>query len=277
MKVLSTDVVMRKVGRTEQLQGSPKYRPISSISRRFQGYLDKAIKNRLRFLKEGSIEYDMRVVYDEAGGGTKGINAIIDSFKLEILEVTFISGNYKQDCKAIEHLEDFYMIVSDSLRPKGYNIATGSTGPHVSESSGGYGASRLQVTLDHLISHGWNMGDIAFYLRISVQQLDTIVRRAHEGKYFTIVQEELIENKMFELIEEGYMTPGQLADFFKGYGPNEAFAFLAKTKKGKEYLKSLITSLIIQNGYKNYDPLLKDLGLVKSRKVYAPGIFQNFM
>jgi len=55
------------------------------------------------------------------------------------------------------------------------------------------------------------------------------------------------------------------------------FAFLAKTERGKKSLKSLITSLIIQNGYDSYDPIVRALGLTKSKGYLYPGAFQAFM
>ncbi|NVM55121.1 MAG: hypothetical protein HWN66_15555, partial [Candidatus Helarchaeota archaeon] len=264
------DLIMRKVGRTEQLKGSPKYRPVSSISVRFQGYLDGAIKTDLQYLTERTIEYDMRVVYDEAGGGDNGIRAILDSFELEILEIMFISDNYLQDCKIIEHLEDFYIWASDSKRPRGYNEAGGSAGPHVRESRSAHATVRLHATMDHLISHGFTMGEVAFYLRITVAQLDAHVRMAHNGKTFSVVQDELIENKMFDLIDEGYLTPGELGPYFNGFGPNGIFAQLARTERGKSYLKSLITSLISQHGFETYDPLLRELGMRRTRLGLQP-------
>lgn len=57
----------------------------------------------------------MVVIYHEAGRGNDGVNAIVDSFKLEILEIMFITGSYEQDCRAIEHLEDFYIDISESI------------------------------------------------------------------------------------------------------------------------------------------------------------------
>lgn len=55
------------------------------------------------------------------------------------------------------------------------------------------------------------------------------------------------------------------------------FAFLAKTERGKKSLKSLITSLIIQNGYDSYDPIVRALGLTKSKGYLYPGASQAFM
>ena len=55
------------------------------------------------------------------------------------------------------------------------------------------------------------------------------------------------------------------------------FAFLARTERGKKSLKSLITSLIIQNGYDSYDLIVRALGLTKSKGYMYPSAFQAFM
>ncbi|KKM68665.1 hypothetical protein LCGC14_1458640, partial [marine sediment metagenome] len=264
-------VEMRKVGRTEQIKGSYKYRPLSSISARFKGYLDDAISPaNAGMLKAGSIEGDMRTVYDLAGEGQKGINAIIDTFQIEIIEIMTISDSYDLDTKTIEYLEDFWMDISDSRRPGGYNIAKGKAGSHVREETSGHGVKRRAEATNRLITQGFTKIEIGYYLKLSQTEMDNFIKRLHEGRDWKTIQNEMIGAKMFELIEQGTILPAELAPYFRGFTPIEVFNFLASYDEGRQHLKSVITSLITDHGYSTYESLLQGLGISRTKSMVTP-------
>ncbi len=192
------------------------------------------------------------------------------------MEILFISQDYQHDCKCIEALEDFYMVISRSQYPEGYNIATGAAGPHVREEISGHALKRMKEALDTLISNGFSRADLAFYLKLGNEaRVDKLIQNAYEGKKFTVVQRELIEGKIFDLVEIGYVTPGDLFPYFKGFTPNELFSFIVKSEKGRRYMKALVASLISKYGIDRYAGLLEHLGMQPTRLYRAiPGSLQ---
>ena len=177
----------------------------------------------------------------------------------------FISDNYQNDKLIIEYLEDFWMDVSGSRSPSGYNIASGRTGRHVPETSGGHGAKRLETTLNNLMSHGFTKAELWGYVKMSEGKIERLVSQAHEGETFSVVQDKLISKKLFSLIDEGFLTPGQLSPFFRGFTSNDIFNFLHNNKKGKVYLKSIIATVGAKHDSISWDLIMGDLGLQRTR------------
>ncbi|TKJ19497.1 MAG: hypothetical protein CEE43_15165 [Promethearchaeota archaeon Loki_b32] len=124
------------------------------------------------------------------------MNAIIDTFKLEIIEIMFISDSYSQDKKIIEQLEDFYMNTLGTLRPTGYNVASGAAGLHVAEERGGHGTKEFVRTFDHLVSHGFELYKLADYFDMSISALSDRIKDTHQGRKFSEIQAELIGDKI---------------------------------------------------------------------------------
>lgn len=186
--------------------------------------------------------YDMRKVSDSVGGGKVGVKAIFDTFRLDIVEIIFISELYSKDTKIIEHLEDYYMVTEKTLVPEGYNIASGIAGPHVSEFRSGHARARLHAKLDAIIAQGFTIAKIANYLKLSYTKIQQEVNIAHEGASFSDIQKEFITNRIFSIVGEGYFTIVELSQFFKGFNPTDVYHSLRKTNKGKDYLKGLISS-----------------------------------
>ncbi|MFW9876197.1 MAG: hypothetical protein ACFFG0_24100, partial [Candidatus Thorarchaeota archaeon] len=118
------------VGRTQRVRGTYYYHLYSSMSIRFQEELERAFYVDIRELKKAKNQfyYDMRVIFDNAGRGQAGMDAIRNSMELEIIEIQLLSDNYKKDTEIIKNLEDYWI---DTFRAQGedlYNVAGGSWG-----------------------------------------------------------------------------------------------------------------------------------------------------
>lgn len=268
------EVDMSKVGRTEQKLGTNRYPPVSGISRRFESYLRKAIRPQSIYdINEGTIEYDMRSVYDDAGGSLAGEKAIINTFKLEIVEIMFISESYSQDKRVIEQLEDFYINRFGTHVPTGYNIASGASGAHVAEEKGGHGTKEFVRVLDHLISHGFEFIKLADYFGMSETSLREWIKATHSGEGFSELQTKFIEEKIRELVYERLILPKDLEPYFKDLDCDEVFLYMKKVDNG-ELLRGIIATLIsmgiahIDSGYRHkyvsYEPLAEYMGLSKA-------------
>jgi len=239
------DTIRGKIGRTEQVQGSHQYLPVSGISIRFSGYIfDAILPDSIDLLRSDTIAYDMRKVYNDAGGKDAGIKAIVNTFTLEIVEIVMISESYSKDKKIIEQLEDYYMVIKKTLIPEGYNEAPGSFGGHVSELRSGHARKNLHIKLNAIISQGFTIAKIAGYFNLPYKAIQEEVTIAHGGRTFTVVQRDFITERIFSIIDEGYFTLVELSGFFKGFKTIDVFSFLKKTDKGNEYLKGLIASAI---------------------------------
>ena len=235
------------IGRTERSRGTPYYRPFSSISIRFQEEIEYAIFTNIGRLQNGENQmyYDMRMLYDAAGKGKAGINAIVNGFGLEIVEVQVISDSYKRDCMIIEHLEDGW-ISSTSRDYELYNVATGSTGKHVLEASSGHAAKELHAKIRYMIENGFSKNEIKDYVGIS--NIDELISRACDSMQYSKAKLEYVGTKLLKLISNGVFTIRELASYFRGMDVWDVFRFLAREdfSIGNEYLKGLIISTYLQ-------------------------------
>ena len=268
-------------GRTERRRGTPNYRPYSSISIRFHEEIKTAIKTSIPILKKkkSPMYYDMRVVYDNAGEGQKGINAIVKNFKFDIVELLVISESYEGDVQIIEQLEDYW---SDVAILQGYELYTkagGSIGAHVLEEKGGHGRKEAHEKAKDLIRHGFSKKDIAQYFGMPYSppygssRLNGLLAEALEGKSYTKARNEYVGSEILNLIDNGVLTISELSSYFRGMSDIDLFMFL-KTKhftQGNLYLSGLISSAILKlrqdlvfgmyyHAY-TYSDIMEELGL----------------
>ena len=215
--------------------------------------------------------YDMHMIYMSAGGGQQGINAIVDSFELEIVEIQLISDNYDYDCKMIERLEDYWMDRAKELGEL-YAAAGGHAGAHVAETRSGHAMKRLETRLFELFRHGYSKSKIAEYLSLPTFEedhyyaLDNLINSATNGKTWTTARDEYIYKEILNLIDSGIWTLNELASYFRGMDKYDLFAFLARKDStlGNLYLKGLISSVLLgygEDSYITYGGLMKKLGV----------------
>jgi len=258
------DVIMTKAGRTERARGTPEFRPVSSISVRFAEYIHNAIDpESINDIKEGTIAYDMRVAYDDAGGDDAGIKAIFDTFQLEIIDVMFLSESYAKDCTYLEILESFRMRDFHTKYPEGYNIAEGSAGMHVAKHRSGYAREALHEKIRHLISIGMESYKMSYYLGYhSYNDFLKEIKLATQSDTFEDAQFKFLGERMLSLIQQGYLTPANLEPFFPHMSVSDVFNFLARFNPN--YIKCLVSKILIESkGKFTYRSLAKIFAVSK--------------
>ncbi len=267
-------------GRTEQRQGTPYYRPYSSISKRFQQEINRAIytkRDKLR-KKENQMYYDMRMIYDNAGRGQKGINAIVKNFKLEIVEILLISGKYKRDCRILEELEDYWRDRASEFGEL-YSSVGGSAGSHVARIRSPYGKEERYAKVRDLIRHGYSKKEMADYLDLfwnplyGSNALNNLIDEA-TGMSYTAANLKYVGSEIINLLDSGIFSLEGLSSYFRGMDNNEMFSFLASKNfpSGVLYLKVLISSAILKLSRESesfyYYDIAAEIGVSRSKDLY---------
>lgn len=267
------------IGRTQRYRGTHYYRPFSPMSIRFQEEIEKAIYGNLQKLKKARNQfyYDMRVVYESAGRGQDGMDAIQDTFELEIVEIQLMGDNYNRDSAILIHLEDYWI---DSLKQQGedlYNVGSGATGAVASYEGSAYGKKDLYEKVIELLSHGFTSAEIARYIDIGEGLMRSIIKDA-TGMTSTKAHLTYVGERMFDLMDNGILDLPSLASYFKGMDANDVLVFLASKNNriGNEFLKGLITSEYLKQGSRDrLEDYLLDLG-VSFSSVRGSGSFYKF-
>jgi hypothetical protein len=269
------------VGRTQRVRGTHYYRPLSSMSIRFQEELEKAFytdKDELKRAKN-QFYYDMRVIYDKAGRGQAGMDAIRDSFELEIVEIQLLGEDFDKDTVIIKSLEDYWI---DKLRGQGedlYNVAGGKWGATASYEGSGYGRRDIEERVIYLLRHGFNGVEIADYLGISISIASGIIKDA-TGMTNVPARLYYTGERMFELIDDGIFDLDELATHFRGMDTNDIMVALASEyfPLGNKYLKGWLTAKFLQLGGETHllEGYLMDLGISLNSIKYSGGTFYNF-
>ncbi|KKL81785.1 hypothetical protein LCGC14_1991300 [marine sediment metagenome] len=170
------------VGRTQRVKGTPYYRPYSSMSIRFQEELETAFFTELDILKKKNNELylDMRKIYDTAGRGQAGMDAIRNSMELNIVEIQLLGKNFEKDSQLIKDLEDDWIQTFRSQGENLYNVMGGGAGNTASYETTGYGRRDLHGKVIFLLSHGFKGWEVGEYIGIP---------RSHGGMLASVIKD----------------------------------------------------------------------------------------
>ncbi len=275
-------------GRTEQRPLSKPYYPVGALSFRFDQYIARAIHERRT---DDSIYGDMYRLYVKGGEGQDGINNIIKYFKVSIVEVIFLTGNYDYDCNYIEAAEESY--IKKALRvperaEKCYNKKESGKGSHkmteemLYDLLPVYTIDTIEPHIIDLMKNGYSTkiaaSKLPFILKthkvipsISASQLNHICNILFEGKTYRQKRDEVLLEHIDSLIEQGYITPYKIADKLAGFNAAKVFNFLARYKSS--YIIGLTYSYLI-NMVKYTGKIHK--GLLAVRLGAYDSLFLNF-
>ena len=232
-------------GRTEQRPLSRPYYSVGALSFRFDQYIAKAIYERRT---DDSIYGDMYKLYVEAGEGQGGINNIIKNFKVSIVEVTLLTGDYDYDCNYIEAAEESYIKKSKrhpERAKKCYNIKESGKGAHkmTEDMLVGlppiYNIDTIEPQLIKLMKNGYSTKVAASKLRfllkthkivpsLSSSQLNDLCKILFDGKTYKQKRDEVLLEHIESLIDQGYIIPSKIASRLAGFDATHVFNFLAK-------------------------------------------------
>ncbi len=204
----------------------------------------------------------MYKLYVEAGEGQGGINNIIKNFKVAIVEVTFLTGDYDYDCNYIEAAEESYIKKSKrhpERAKKCYNIKESGKGAHkmTEDMLVGlppiYNIDTIEPQLIKLMKNGYSTKVAASKLRfllkthkivpsLSSSQLNDLCKILFDGKTYKQKRDEVLLEHIESLIDQGYIIPSKIASRLAGFDATHVFNFLAKYKSS--YLVGLIYSYL---------------------------------
>ena len=208
------------------------------------------------------------MIFEKAGKGQKGYNAIKEAFTLEIVEIQIVGKTYEQDKLILEHLEDYWI---NTLTQQGeilYNVGSGSVGAHVSYRNSPHGRKELIGKVRRLIAHGFRREALAKYLDLPMKltiskALDALILDA-TGKTFAPARIELIMEQVFEILDIETPSLKELADHFNGMNTNDLFKLLADKNNpgGNDYLKGYLAKMLITlGGSLNLEKYLRTLSV----------------